>query len=495
VELMPVHQFLTTYWGYDTIDFFALHVAYSAARRAGAPGSEMDEFKRTVKTLHGAGIEVILDVVYNHTAEGDQRGGTICFRGFDNAAYYVLVPNELASYDNLTGCGNTINAGSPVVRRLILDSLRYWVQEFHVDGFRFDLAAVLGSEQMGTTANADPIWLDNARFFELLAQDPLLARVKLIDEPWTHAGDEQGRFPDEWSEWNGEFRNVVRDFWRDWLPVPRWAGARLAGSPDMYANLAPRYGLRRQPTATVSYITCHDGYTLADLVSYNPRRRPDGSRDDDRSWNCGTSDADGPSADPAINMLRRRQQRNFLACLMVARGVPMILAGDERNRSQGGDNNAYLDDNPTGWVDWNATPEATNLTTVVSALTGLRTQVPALRADRFPDPGTPDETEPVTGTGLQSFNPKGTPTGPYDWDNPDGHSFTVVFAGAAGKPSAVVALNAIGNQVDFQLPPAPAGTWTLRLDTTSEDGTPVPGALDATGHFRLGPRSLVIATS
>ncbi|HEY5318316.1 MAG TPA: alpha-amylase family glycosyl hydrolase, partial [Solirubrobacteraceae bacterium] len=305
VELLPVHQSLTNgvlagqgltnYWGYDTIGFFALHGVYSSARRAGAsPGSEVDEFKSMVKTLHEAGIEVILDVVFNHTAEGDERGPTLCFRGIDNAAYYQLVPGQLQSYDNLTGCGNTINAASPTVRRLILDSLRYWVQEMHVDGLRFDLGAVLGSDEPGSAADADPGWDENAAFFDLILQDPTLARTKLIAEPWTAAGNEQGRFPARWSEWNGQYRDTIRDFWRDQAPSPRWVGARLAASPDMYATSAPSYGLRRQPTATVNFVTCHDGFTLNDLVSYDTKRNDaneqnnaDGT-DDNRSWNCGS---------------------------------------------------------------------------------------------------------------------------------------------------------------------------------------------------------------
>jgi isoamylase len=345
VELLPVHQSLTNgvlageglsnYWGYDTIGFFALHGAYSSARRAGGPpGSEIDEFKAMVKTLHAAGIEVLLDVVFNHTAEGNEQGPTLAFRGIDNAAYYQLVPGQPQSYDNLTGCGNTIDAASPTVRRLILDSLRYWVAEMHVDGFRFDLGAVLGSDEPGTAADADPGWDANAAFFDLVLQDPTLAKSKLIAEPWTGAGNEQGRFPPRWSEWNGQYRDVLRDFWRGQIPSPRWVGARLAGSPDMYASGAPRYGLRRQPTASINFVTCHDGFTLNDLVSYDSKRNlanqqgnQDGT-DDNRSWNCGSGPADdGPGAGADVLTLRRRQQRNLLASLLVSRGVPMLQAG------------------------------------------------------------------------------------------------------------------------------------------------------------------------
>ena len=427
VELLPVHQSLTNgvlageglvnYWGYDTIGFFAPHGAYSAARRAGAPpGSEVDEFKAMVKALHGAGIAVLLDVVFNHTAEGSERGPTLCFRGIDNAAYYQLVPGALESYDNLTGCGNTINAASPTARRLIVDSLRYWVEEMHVDGFRFDLAAVLGSDEPASAADADPGWDSNAAFFDLVLQDPTLAGITLIAEPWTAAGNEQGRFPPRWSEWNGQYRDTLRDFWRDQTPSPRWVGARLAGSPDMYATNAPRYSLRRQPTAAINFITCHDGFTLNDLVSYDSKRNDanhennqDGT-DDNRSWNCGSGPADdGPTADSEIATLRRRQQRNFLATLLISRGVPMLQAGDERGRTQQGNNNAYCQDNPISWVDWTADPAADNLTAVVGKLTRLRTATATLRSPRFPEPGSAAPSEPVADTGLTWFDPDGAP--------------------------------------------------------------------------------------
>ncbi|MDQ6779400.1 MAG: glycogen debranching protein GlgX [Actinomycetota bacterium] len=513
VELLPVHQSLTNgvlagegltnYWGYDTIGFFALHSAYSSARRAGSPpGSEVDEFKAMVKALHDAGIEVILDVVFNHTAEGDERGPTLSFRGIDNAAYYQLVPGQLQSYDNLTGCGNTINAASPTVRRLIVDSLRYWVEEMHVDGFRFDLGAVLGSDEPGTAADADPGWDENAAFFDLVLQDPTLARAKLIAEPWTAAGNEQGRFPPRWSEWNGQYRDTVRDYWRTQTPSPRWVGARLAGSPDMYAQNARRYSLRRQPTASINFITCHDGFTLNDLVSYDVRHNEanqanneDGT-DDNRSWNCGSGPADdGPTADPQIAALRRRQQRNLLATLLVSRGVPMLLAGDERGRTQQGNNNAYCQDNAVSWVDWTADPSTDDLTTVVRNLISLRARTGTLRAPRFPEPGSAQPGEPVPDTGLGWFDPDGaTVTGP-DWDNREGHSFAVVFADAPPAPSVLVMFNAYWGPLPFTVPSAPAGAWTVTLDTTQEDGAPAPGApLEAGASITVGPRSVIVAT-
>jgi glycogen operon protein len=513
VELLPVHQSLTNgvlagqglanYWGYDTIGFFAPHSGYSAARRAGGPpGSEIDEFKAMVKALHGAGIEVLLDVVFNHTAEGNEQGPTLCLRGIDNAAYYQLVPGQLQSYDNLTGCGNTINGASPAVRRLMLDSLRYWVSEMHVDGFRFDLAAVLGSDEPGTAADADPGWDRSAAFFDLVLQDPTLARTKLIAEPWTAAGNEQGQFPPRWSEWNGQYRDTMRDFWRDQVSSPRWVGARLAGSPDMYALDAPRYSLRRQPTATINFITCHDGFTLNDLVSYDSKHNDanqQGNRDgtdDNRSWNCGGGSADdGPSADPGVAALRRRQQRNLLATLLVSRGVPMLQAGDERNRTQQGNNNAYCQDNPISWMNWAADLAADNLSTVVRNLISLRSRVPALRAARFPEPGPAGSSEPVAGTGLGWFNPDGLPVTSQDWDNTEGRSFAVLFSGIAPALSVLVMFNAYWEPIAFTPPSPPSGTWALNLDTSQEDGTPAAGGpLRAGTPVIAGPRSVVIAT-
>jgi glycogen operon protein len=513
VELLPVHQSLTNgvllgegltnYWGYDTIGFFAPHSEYSSARRAGGPpGSEIDEFKAMVRALHGAGIEVVLDVVFNHTAEGNEQGPTLCFRGIDNSAYYQLVPGQPQSYDNLTGCGNTVSAASPTVRRLILDSLRYWVGEMHVDGFRFDLGAVLGSDEPGTAADADPGWDRNAAFFDLVVQDPTLAGCKLIAEPWTAAGNEQGQFPPRWSEWNGQYRDTMRDFWRDQVSSPRWVGARLAGSPDMYASNAPRYSLRRQPTASVNFITCHDGFTLNDLVSYdskhndaNQQGNQDGT-DDNRSWNGGSGpDDDGPTADPDIAALRRRQQRNFLATLLVSRGVPMLLAGDERHRTQQGNNNAYCQDNEISWLDWTADPSADNQSTVVRNLTSLRAKVKALRAARFPEPGPAEPSAPVADTGLGWFDPDGSPIASGDWDNTQGHSFAVVFDDSPPALSALVMINAFWEPLQFIVPNPPSVTWTVGLDTTQEDGSPTgETALKSGASIIVGPRAMVIAT-
>jgi isoamylase len=454
-----------------------------------------------VKALHGAGIEVLLDVVFNHTAEGSELGPTLCFRGIDNAAYYQLVPGQLQSYDNLTGCGNTISTASPAVRRLIVDSLRYWVEEMHVDGFRFDLAGVLGSDEPGSAADADPGWDPKAAMFDLILQDPTLAAVKLIAEPWTGAGNEQGQFPPRWSEWNGQYRGVTRDFWRAQSSGLRWVGARLAGSPDMYATTAPRYSLRRQPTASINIVTCHDGFTLADLVSYdakhneaNGENNNDGT-DDNRSWNCGAGPSDdGPGVDADIAALRRRQQRNFLATLLVSRGVPMLLAGDERHRTQGGNNNAYCQDNPLSWVDWTADASADQLTACVQRLISLRAAVPAIRAARFPEPGSDNPSDPVADSGLAWFDTDGTPLVGQDWDRSWAHSFAVVFAGVPPAASALVLCNGYWEAISFTLPTLPDGVWTVAVDTTQEDGSPTSiASLGQSAPFVVGPRSVVVA--
>ena len=350
VELMPVHQFvaeqslvgrgLTNYWGYNTIGFLAPHNRYSSA---GQRGEQVGEFKSMVKALHEAGIEVILDVVYNHTAEGDHMGPTLSLRGIDNAAYYRLSDSERWRYLDYTGCGNSLNARHPHSLQLVMDSLRYWILEMHVDGFRFDLAAALARE----LHDVDRL----STFFDLVQQDPVVSQVKLIAEPWDvgEGGYQVGNFPPLWTEWNGKYRDAVRDFWRGRpSTVPDFA-SRLTGSSDLYATSG------RRPVASINFVTCHDGFPLADLVSYNHKHNEangEGNRDgtdDNRSWNCG---AEGPSGDPAINELRARQKRNFLVTLFLSQGVPMLLAGDEMGRTQGGNNNAYCQDSAVSWLDW-----------------------------------------------------------------------------------------------------------------------------------------------
>ena len=350
VELMPVHQFvpeqalvargLTNYWGYNTIGFLAPHNRYSSA---GQRGEQVGEFKTMVKTLHDAGIEVILDVVYNHTAEGNQIGPTLCFRGIDNASYYRLNDEDKSRYMDYTGCGNSLNVRHPHSLQLIMDSLRYWILEMHVDGFRFDLASALARE----LHDVDRL----STFFDLVQQDPVVSQVKLIAEPWDvgEGGYQVGNFPPLWTEWNGKYRDTVRDFWRGQPgTLPEFA-SRLTGSSDLYETSG------RRPVASINFVTCHDGFTLADLVSYNDKHNEangednrDGT-DDNRSWNCGV---EGPTDDPEINELRARQQRNFLTTLFCSQGVPMLLAGDEIGRTQRGNNNAYCQDNEISWVDW-----------------------------------------------------------------------------------------------------------------------------------------------
>src|SRR6478672_11638540 len=349
VELLPVHHVadehalleraLTNYWGYSTIGYFAPHAAYAAT---GSRGAQVREFKGMVKALHRAGIEVILDVVYNHTAEGNHLGPTLSFRGVDNAAYYRLVPDDPRHYMDFTGTGNSLNPVNPSVLRLIMDSLRYFVTACHVDGFRFDLASALARELY----DVDRL----SAFFDVIHQDPVLSQVKLIAEPWDvgEGGYQVGNFPVLWSEWNGIYRDVVRDFWRGQASVGEFA-SRFTGSSDLYESDG------RQPFASINFITAHDGFTLRDLVTYNEKHNEanlednrDGT-DDNHSWNCGV---EGETDDPAVNALRARQMRNFLATLFLSQGVPMLLGGDEIGRTQGGSNNAWCQDNEISWYEW-----------------------------------------------------------------------------------------------------------------------------------------------
>ncbi|MBW8482395.1 glycogen debranching protein GlgX [Actinomadura parmotrematis] len=377
VELMPVHQSvpehalvargLGNYWGYNTIGFLAPHNAYSSS---GEHGEQVLEFKAMVRALHAAGIEVILDVVYNHTAEGDSLGPTLSFRGIDNAAYYRLRDDDKRYHLDYTGCGNSLNVRSPHALQLIMDSLRYWILEMHVDGFRFDLASALARE----LHDVDRL----AAFFDLVQQDPVVSQVKLIAEPWDvgEGGYQVGGFPPLWTEWNGKYRDTVRDFWRgSYATLPEFA-SRLTGSSDLYEHSA------RRPFASINFVTCHDGFPLADLVSYNTKHNAangednrDGT-DDNRSWNCGV---EGPTSDPAILDLRARQRRNFLATLFLSQGVPMLSHGDEFGRTQGGNNNAYCQDNATSWVRWDDTGDLAFIRT----LTAFRKEHPVFRRRRF----------------------------------------------------------------------------------------------------------------
>jgi isoamylase len=377
VELMPVHYFvddrrlveqgLSNYWGYNTIGFLAPDRRYSAS-------GHLAEFKTMVKALHAAGIEVILDVVYNHTAEGSHLGPTLSFRGIDNKAYYRLEPAEPRYYKDYTGCGNTLNGQHPRALQLIMDSLRYWVLEMHVDGFRFDLASALARE----LHEVDRL----GAFFDIIHQDPVLSQVKLIAEPWDlgEGGYQVGNFPVRWAEWNGRYRDSVRKYWKGDGGVIGDLAYRLTGSSDLYEHNG------RRPSSSINFVTCHDGFTLRDLTSYNDKHNEanlEDSRDgsnDNLSWNCG---AEGPTDDAGINALRARQQRNFLATLFLSQGVPMLTAGDERGRTQRGNNNAYCQDSEISWLDWNAGPAETELLDFVRRLASFRKRHPAFRRRRF----------------------------------------------------------------------------------------------------------------
>jgi isoamylase len=384
VELLPVHQYvpeefllqrgLTNYWGYNTIGYFAPHHAYSAAVRAGQPGGQLGEFKAMVRTLHQADLEVILDVVFNHTCEGGAGGPTLCFRGLDNPAYYRLVRDNPRQYYDTTGTGNSLNAGNPVTLRLIMDSLRYWVTEMHVDGFRFDLASTLARQEGGFSPMS--------AFFDMVAQDPVVSQAKLIAEPWDVGQMDSydlGQFPVQWHEWNGRYRDTMRDFWRSQKTggIGEFA-TRFAGSSDLYG------GERRSPAASVNLITVHDGFTLRDLVSYDGKHNEangESNRDgtnDNRSWNCG---AEGPTPDPEVLALRTRQSRAMLTTLLLSFGVPLLLGGDELGRTQGGNNNAYCQDNEISWFDWSTVDSG--LLSFTADLAAFRRSHPVFRRRRF----------------------------------------------------------------------------------------------------------------
>jgi isoamylase len=482
IELMPVHQSvseyelaergLTNYWGYNTIGFFAPHNGYSGGTE---PHGQVAEFKSMVKALHAAGIEVILDVVYNHTAESGAFGPTLSFRGIDNAAYYRLDDANPAAYLDYTGCGNSLNVRHPHALQLIMDSLRYWILEMHVDGFRFDLAAALARE----LHEVDRL----SAFFEMVQQDPVVSQVKLIAEPWDvgAGGYQVGKFPALWTEWNGKFRDTVRDFWRGHpAALPEFA-SRLSGSSDLYETSA------RRPVASINFVTCHDGFTLADLVSYNTKHNlangdnnTDGT-DDNRSWNCG---AEGATNDPAITELRARQVRNFLVTLFCSQGVPMLLAGDELGRTQQGNNNAYCQDNEVSFVDWEAAGQHRGLLDFTCALIALRREHPVFRRRRFFS-GLPASTGGA-GRDISWRTPAGTEMTVDDWRSGYARSLAVLLNGdaitepgtrgeAITDQSFMLLFNAGDQPVSFTLPgPEVAAGWRVVLDTA--DSARVPAA-------------------
>ncbi|HEX6920507.1 MAG TPA: glycogen debranching protein GlgX [Actinomycetes bacterium] len=495
VELLPVHQFVTrrelamlgrtNYWGYDTIGFFAPHDRYSAAVRDGQAGGQVAEFQGMVRALHAAGIEVLLDVVFNHTAEGDHRGPTLCHRGLDNAGYYRLDPQDPRRYLDTTGTGNSLNVDDHTCLRMIMDSLRYWVTEMHVDGFRFDLATTLAREEGGFHLLA--------AFFALVAQDPVVSQIKLIAEPWDVGQPDSysvGRFPTLWSEWNGRYRDSVRDFWRGVPGALPDLATRVAGSADLYDSTG------RRPGASVNFVTCHDGFTLRDLVSYDRKHNEanghdsrDGS-DDNRSWNCGV---EGPTDDPDIEALRARQVRAMLTTLLLSRGVPMLLAGDELGRTQGGNNNAYTQDNATSWLDWETVD--TDLLEFTRRLVAMRHAHPQLRRSRYlADPGY-----------VVWFVPDGGPMTVDDWRRPDMRTVAVYVDGTVapdldpqGRPTldddVLVLVNGDAGPVTFTVPDVGRPRrWALDVDSFEPSPRPPARApAEAGDAVTVRPRSLMV---
>jgi glycogen operon protein len=454
VELLPTFQFdaqnapggRTNYWGYSPVGFFAPHQAYSSRRE---PLAVLDEFRDMIKALHRGGIEVILDVVFNHTAEGDHRGPTLCFRGFENEAYYLL-EDDRSRYANYSGCGNTLNANHPVVRRMIRESLRYWVEHMHVDGFRFDLASILSRDESGHPAPRPPVLFD-------IESDPVLAGTKLIAEAWDAAGLYQvGSFVgDAWHEWNARFRDDARRFLKsDRGMVPKLA-ARLLGSPDVYGHK------EREPEQSVNFVTCHDGFTLEDLVSYdrkhneaNGEQNRDGA-DDNASWNCG---AEGPSEDPAIQALRSRQIRNFFTLLLASVGSPMLSMGDEMRRSQRGNNNAYCQDNEIGWLDWTLLERHRDVHRFVRSLFRMRRDV-VLDAPRV------TLNKLLTRARIEWH---GVALGRPDWSD-HSHSLATTITSFYGNFRLHGIFNAYWEPLRFELPAAgEAGAWRRWLDTSLE---------------------------
>jgi isoamylase len=493
VELLPVHQFvhdaalvargLRNYWGYQSIGYFAPHGAYSSA---GDTGKQVDEFRAMVRALHAAGLEVILDVVFNHTAEGDESGPTLSFRGIDNAAYYRLADDPRRYIDD-TGCGNTFDPHRPPALRLVMDALRYWVQEMHVDGFRFDLAASLGR----SVSDFDRF----SSFLEAVGQDPVLSEVKLIAEPWDvgWGGFELGEFPPGWSEWNGRYRDTVRDYWRSSEGTLADFATRLSGSPDLFGDDG------RRPTASVNFVTVHDGFTLADLVSYDAKHNEangdenrDGT-DDNRSWNCGV---EGATDDPAVLELRARQTRNFLATLLLSEGPPLLLAGDEFARTQGGNNNAYCQDNEVSWLDWEAAASRSDLIDFTAGLCRLRERHPVFRRRQFFH-GTP--APHTSRDDLDWFRPDGGLMTAEDWSAPFARAVTMALSGATGDDGPLddrflIMFNAWWDPLAFTLPDGlDELDWVVDVDTAAP--ALAGRAVDPAVGVTLAGRSLVALRS
>ena len=494
VELLPVHyhvddrflvrQQLRNYWGYSTLGFFAPHPGYAATGSSGA----VNEFKTMVRRLHAAGIEVILDVVYNHTAEGSEYGPTLSMRGIANGAYYRLAEDRSQHID-YTGCGNSLNVSHPRCLQLIMDSLRYWATEMHVDGFRFDLASALARE----VNDVDTL----AAFFDIIHQDPVLSQVKLIAEPWDigHGGYQVGRFPVIWTEWNGRYRDCVRRFWKgDGGSVGEFA-SRLSGSSDLYQDDG------RSPAASINFVTCHDGFTMRDLVSFNGKHNEangeenrDGTNQND-SWNCG---AEGTTGEPEVNSLRARQQRNFLTTLILSQGVPMILAGDEFGQTQRGNNNAYCQDNELAWLNWNWTAEQRSLFDFVCRLVKLRMENPVFRRRKF------FFGRPIRGTDIKDLywvRPQSGEMETGDWNEPNVRSLGMGLVGSQisetdeqGEPvtgdSFLLLFNARHEDVEFHGGRMAGRDWEVVLETGSEAGP--PRRLDDVEKIQVPARSMQV---
>jgi len=482
IELLPVQGFvddrilvekkLVNYWGYNTISFFAPELRY-------APDKEnpLDSFRTTVARLHDAGIEVLLDVVYNHTAEGNHLGPTLSFRGIDNASYYWLKPENPRYYDDFTGCGNSVNIAHPRVLQMVMDSLRYWVEVCHVDGFRFDLATTLARGPTGFDRNAG--------FFTAIRQDPVLAGVKLVAEPWDlgMGGYQVGAFPSQWSEWNDRYRSVMRRYWAGEGSLIGEVSQRMTGSSDIFNHDG------RMPRASINHVTVHDGFTLADLFSYNDKHNlangednRDGSNDN-HSINCGV---EGKSDDPKILALRRQLRKNQLACLFLAQGVPLLLAGDEVGNSQGGNNNAYCQDNETGWVGWDGLNRDDDMVDFVGLMTEIRRTFPQLRSRRWLDGRRADGSY-----GVLWLTPSAAEMTDHDWAFPDGRFLAYVLSSNEPDAGALfIVLNSGVQEIEFRLPKLPEyQSWNQLFDTT-KDTVQVAG-LDAGSATVAPPRSVL----
>ncbi|WP_119070501.1 glycogen debranching protein GlgX [Rubrobacter indicoceani] len=498
VELLPVHLFLDdkvledqglkNYWGYNTLNFFIPDPRYSAT-------GHINEFKTMVKKLHEAGIEVFLDVVYNHTAEGNHMGPTLSFRGIDNASYYRLTDSDQRFYMDYTGTGNTLDTTHPRVLQLILDSLRYWVEEMHVDGFRFDLATTLGREEH--------LFERGSAFLDIVRQDPVVSRVKLIAEPWDvgDGGYQVGNFPAGWGEWNGKYRDEVRSYWKGDGGMVNELAYRISGSSDLYEHDG------RRPYASINFVTAHDGFTLHDLVSYNEKHNEENGEDNNdgeshnQSWNCGV---EGPTDDEDINRLRRRQKRNFLATLLLSQGIPMLLYGDETGRTQNGNNNAYCQDNRTSWMTWDLNENDRNLMDFVRRVIRIKKNHPVFRRRKF------FQGRRLPGTELRDITwltPDGFEMTDKEWNTGYARSLGLQMAGLLedeydehGRPiqddDFLLLLNAHHEGITFTLPKLPDdANWVASLDTGHASGLASNGIFRPSDEYTVGPRSMVVLTS